>query len=46
MPGQAPGRDGKPTQVHEIRLGKASLHGSPADVSEFIRQLELAGMTA
>ena len=41
-----PGRDGKPTQVHEIKLGGARLSGSPADVSEFIRQLELAGMTA
>ena len=40
------GRDGKPTQVHEIKLGTARLSGSPADVSEFIRQLELAGMTA
>jgi TP901 family phage tail tape measure protein len=46
MPGQAPGQDGKPTQVHELRLGKASLQGSPTDISEFIRQLELAGMTA
>jgi hypothetical protein len=43
----APTGPGKqPTQVHEIRLGKARLQGSADDVSDFIRQLELAGMTA
>lgn len=46
MAGDSGGDKAKPTQVHEIRLGKASLQGSPADVSEFLRQLELAGMTA
>lgn len=44
----APSRSdgGKASQVHEIRLGGARLSGSPADVSEFIRQLEMAGMAA
>jgi len=41
-----PGRDGKPTQVHEIKLGGARLQGAPGDVAEFIRQLEMAGMAA
>ncbi len=35
-----------PVQVHEIRLGKARLQGSADDVSDFIRQLELAGLRA
>lgn len=44
----APSRSdgGKASQVHEIRLGGARLQGAPGDVAEFIRQLELAGMTA
>lgn len=33
-------------QVHEIRLGNARLQGSPNDVADFIKQLELAGMRA
>ena len=32
--------------VHELRLGGARLQGSAGDVAEFIRQLEMAGLTA
>ena len=32
--------------VHELRLGGARLQGGAGDVAEFIRQLEMAGLTA
>ncbi|MBV5327668.1 MAG: tape measure protein [Chlorobium sp.] len=42
----SPGKGQEPTQIHEIRLGKARLQGSPDDVEEFLRQIKQAGLSA